>query len=114
MKKQLLLSVLLLIFIINCSFSQINSQFKKSDELTLVKLADFDLSDYTYHNYASEIRPNLLVNQFNRNNTIQSETLWLGSQQSYKMNFYNLKITTNHMYDINGNLRRSSWSLKLK
>jgi len=113
MKKHLLLSVFLLVFILNFSNAQINDQFK-GDSTALLQLTQFELSDYTYLNYSSEVRPNLLVNQYSRNNILQSEMLWLGSTYSYNMDFYKLKLTSNHLYDINGNLRRSSWSLKLK
>lgn len=111
MKKLLILPAL---FMCLSATAQINTNFIKSEALRFNQLLDFKLEDYKFYNYASELRPSLQTMPVIYNFNEANEQIWMGNAYSSDINWYNLKINATHHYDINGNLRRSSWSVKIK
>lgn len=111
MKKLLLLPAILICFY---STAQINSNFNKTEALQFNQLLDFKPGDYQFNNYAENLRPSLSTMPVIFNFNDVNEQVWMGTTYSSNINWYNLKINATHHYDINGNLRRSSWSLKIK
>jgi len=115
--KKLVLSALFL-FCVQASFGQINSQFIKNNDKkpqTDQQELKFDFSKYKLTQWQFNIQPRLATNQnFNLLQNFENDDFWSGSMQTSQLEYYNLKIRSQHSYDINGNLRSSSWSIKFK
>ena len=113
-------SVLLLFLILSYaqySFGQINPSLndKEKDKINLSNDFKMDFSKYKLNNFKLQNTPNLVIKQdLTVHNAFKKDFYWEGSTQSQTFDYQNLKFETQYQFDINGNLKRSSMSVKLK
>ncbi len=117
MKKKLLLLILFIPMAVGLCFSQINADFlKKEKPMALVnyakELPDFSSASYNVQLQSLTFSPrNNVVSMDNMTNP--SRDAWIGQSQQTTFDFYNIPVKTNYQFDIKGQLRSSSMSIKL-
>ena len=118
MKNFLFISILLMA---NISLAQLNPNFVKQEEkafdLTQLNTIDLKLDKAKLSPIVLNTNPML---QFIDNNIgltndiiIGNDGYWMGQQQTNYFMLNNKKVISNHFYDINGNLKQSSMTIKL-